>query len=65
MAVLVTGGAGYIGSETVVVLDSMEFGHPGPPSETSRWWTATSATQKAVAEAVERSSGTASTPSST
>ena len=50
MTVLVTGGAGYIGSQTVrqlqaagrdvVVLDSMEFGHrdsvPGVPIDRGR-----------------------------
>ena len=56
MTVLVTGGAGYIGSHTVralrdagrdvVVLDSLELGDAEAPSSTRRSWSATSPTRR-------------------
>ena len=62
MTVLVTGGAGYIGSHTVralrrsgrevVVLDTLEPGNRGRPARRRRWWSATSPTPTSSARVV-------------
>ena len=64
MSILVTGGAGYIGSHTVrmltalghevVVLDSMEYGHRSAVHRAPSWSTATSPTATLVVELCTR-----------